>query len=1497
MLSIVDNDHLEPYQLGHPAEDFSGSGHRFSNPTAQVLREIHTVEGGECLLSCIVSIGAGHPGSLKDEQLGAIVRDCVREADELGSRFAGIEYLYFRLNVQQGLQVSLDKLGKIATQTNQYLSSTEVEAVLTSLGEHLHRRPGALSIGKIDISFSEKKEMHQDINHIRNTQDTSILSQLEVSKDARHDSAAAYRVQRRQCTVDTRVGILQQIESWARSVQYPLESSLFWIYGLAGTGKTTIMQTICEILDVAGLLASSYFCSIQLDSKETKRIFPTIARHLARHNILFARHLAAKLRDDPECAHAVLPVQFRELLCNPWHASCPKGTGTTQCVVAIDALDECDSNHGDEVLRLILDAVKNDQLQGLKFLVTSRPVPAIVERAYEMKLGPHIALHEVSKMEVYSDVGRFLNEQLAGKLDPSSIRQLTDRADGLFIFASTLVKYLLPPESLSPSQRDQRFKRIIAATPQGKKVGLDELYKLILDGALLPEKNLNDEFEYKWRILQAVACTAEPTSAQVIAKLLGSIPVDDVLAVVKNLYSVLFSATVDDPIYVVHASFHEFITSQTDPPFKCNLSTIHATLAQSCLSHMQERLRFNICDIRSSFIPDEELDPPIRAIGPLLAYACQHWWGHHNQCTRNVQKATLASIHRLIQEKGLFWIETMSLLGHVRDCRDIFTDFASIPTGRILFQRSSDVQLLANEAVAMISIFISMSPKVTSQLYLSLLPLWAGNVFRGWRTSFHHTPQVISRRVDGVERCQLIIDTAAPVNSVAFSSDNERIISGTNGNVVEIWDAQSGQQLAQLNGHGGCVLSVALSPDGKRIVSGSEDTTVRIWDASSGKQLQKLNGHDNWDWSVAFSPDGKRIVSGSIDGTVRIWDASSGKQRQKLNGHDNFVRSVAFSPDGKRIVSGSNDGTVRIWDASSGKQLQKLNGHDDYVQSVVFSPDGKRIVSGSTDRTVRIWDASSGKQLQNLNGHGSTVKSVAFSPDSKRVVSGSIDRTVRIWDASSGKQLQKLNGHGSTVQSVAFSPDSKRVVSGSIDRTVRIWDASSGKQLQKLNGHGNYVRSVAFSPDGKRIVSGSNDRTVRVWNANSSKQLQNLNGHGAYVQSVAFSPDGKRVVSGSDDSTVRIWDASSGKELQKLNGHGNWDRSVAFSPDGKRIVSGSIDRTVRIWDASSGKQLQKLNGHDDYVQSVAFSSDGKRIVSGSIDRTVRIWDASSGKQLQKLNGHGSTVKSAAFAPDGTRVVSGSTDMTVRIWDASSGKQLQNLNGHDDDVQSVAFSPGGKRIVSGSTDRTVRIWDASSGKQLQKLNGHGAYVQSVDFSPDGKRIVSGSNDTTVRIWDASSGKELQKLNGHGAFVRSVAFSPDGKRIVSGSTDTTVRIWNVGSSENLCHIEDLAESTTSVNFLCQDQLAPVPHTRPEKQQSISQTLSLSPSTTSVYTRKDGWVVTSIEHVGVEHKLLWLPPALRPFHPPIHLVISTGGFNKIDLSGCTFGEGWSKIYRGGH
>jgi WD40 repeat protein/tRNA A-37 threonylcarbamoyl transferase component Bud32 len=628
------------------------------------------------------------------------------------------------------------------------------------------------------------------------------------------------------------------------------------------------------------------------------------------------------------------------------------------------------------------------------------------------------------------------------------------------------------------------------------------------------------------------------------------------------------------------------------------------------------------------------------------------------------------------------------------------------------------------------------------------------------------------------------------------------------------------------------VNSVAFSPDGRRIVSGGWQGTLMVWDVATGRKALTLKGHTRRVRSVAFSLDGRRIVSGSDDGTVKVWDSASGREALTLKGHNTFVRSVAFSADGRRILSGSVDGTVKIWDAATGKDTLTLKDDAGSAKCVAFSPDGRRILSGSFDGTVKIWDAATGKDTLTLKDDTGSAKCVAFSPDGRWIVSGSDDGMVKVWDAATGKEMLTLEGHTKAVSSVAFSADGRRIVSGSFDGTVKIWDVATGKEKLSFKGCTRGVWCVAFSPDGRRIVSGSDDidgNALKIWDVAKPEDTLTLNGGGCGETGVAYSPDGRWIV--SDAGTVTIWDAATGKE--KLSFGEMFmlgDSCVAFSPDGRRIVSGSgivsftgsgmlveEDKMVKVWDATTGKETLALEGMKVTggtgasglcslgLASVVFSPDGRRIASGG-DNTVRVWDAANGRKTLTLKG----TCPVAFSPDSRRIVSGSDDNAMKVWDATTGKETLTLDytlqiagmGVNPYVRAVAFSQDGRRIVSGSgfpvevqengdrflgvslsdgrhtEDNTVRVWDAATGQETLTIWGHTDAVTSVAFTPDGRRIVSGSRDNTVRVWDTATGQEMLTLKGHRAPVSCVAVSPDGQRIVSGSGDRTVKVWDAG-----------------------------------------------------------------------------------------------------------------------
>jgi len=102
-----------------------------------------------------------------------------------------------------------------------------------------------------------------------------------------------------------------------------------------------------------------------------------------------------------------------------------------------------------------------------------------------------------------------------------------------------------------------------------------------------------------------------------------------------------------------------------------------------------------------------------------------------------------------------------------------------------------------------------------------------------------------------------------------------------------------GRELACLRGHEWSVESVAFDREGRRIVSGSWGMTVRVWDAASGAELACLRGHDGAVRSVAFDREGRRIVSWATDYTVRVWDAATGDCLEVIQGSGDVAAIAA----------------------------------------------------------------------------------------------------------------------------------------------------------------------------------------------------------------------------------------------------------------------------------------------------------------------------------------------------------------------------------------------------------------------------------------------------------------------------------------------------------------------------------------------------------------------------------------------------------------------------
>ena len=57
-------------------------------------------------------------------------------------------------------------------------------------------------------------------------------------------------------------------------------------------------------------------------------------------------------------------------------------------------------------------------------------------------------------------------------------------------------------------------------------------------------------------------------------------------------------------------------------------------------------------------------------------------------------------------------------------------------------------------------------------------------------------------------------------------------------------------ELQTFGGHTGIIESVAFSPDGSKVLTGSEDTTAKLWDVATGKELRTFGHVDRLHWAM-----------------------------------------------------------------------------------------------------------------------------------------------------------------------------------------------------------------------------------------------------------------------------------------------------------------------------------------------------------------------------------------------------------------------------------------------------------------------------------------------------------------------------------------------------------------------------------------------------------------------------------------------------------------------
>ena len=496
-----------------------------------------------------------------------------------------------------------------------------------------------------------------------------------------HTPDAGYLCGDRQgCLKGTRKEVLLQIDQWLRNDG---DQRIFWLNGLAGTGKSTIAQTFAEISFADGKLGASFFCSRDSqDRSNLQAIFPTLAFQLAYRYPQFREPLLEVLKVSPDIGRESLSSQVEKIIVRPLTET------KIPTLIIIDALDECKDREPASALLSVLSRYVHEIPQA-KFFITGRPEPPIREGFRLKSLRPItdvLKLHDVNRSLVDEDIKLYLRTYLTDIRETRSdcefpdewpslhgINLLCKEAGGLFIYASTVVKFVASKYHLPTERLDLIILRSRNSAHEG---GVDRLYTQILELAFQDADPGDQELFSRFRdVVGAILLASHPLSRKTLSKLLGNCGTPShISTTLRFLHSVLdVPDSEDEPIRVFHKSFPDFLTGRTrckDDRFFVDPATHHENILFSCLNLMEKSLKKNICELDDYVALSEVTDLSARReqyIGSSLEYACRFWTRHlasvpgKGPGSKKIQEA----IDEFFTKRLLCWIEVLSIVGHL----------------------------------------------------------------------------------------------------------------------------------------------------------------------------------------------------------------------------------------------------------------------------------------------------------------------------------------------------------------------------------------------------------------------------------------------------------------------------------------------------------------------------------------------------------------------------------------------------------------------------------------------------------------------------------------------------------------------------------------------------------------------------------------------------------------------------------------------------------------
>ncbi len=584
-----------------------------------------------------------------------------------------------------------------------------------------------------------------------------------------------------------------------------------------------------------------------------------------------------------------------------------------------------------------------------------------------------------------------------------------------------------------------------------------------------------------------------------------------------------------------------------------------------------------------------------------------------------------------------------------------------------------------------------------------------------------------------------VLPTPAPVDSIAFSIDNQFIALGQANQAIDIFNKNSFEHIIRLeitewDLEDDFDITIYFSPLDNNLVS-MINTPETIY----------INRWDSFNWSLL---DAYSVRKGAASYAIPAINLIGILREDAL-----ILQSINY-PDDLDTVQLPSDLTPGFLE-----QLRLNNGE------IISSSTGDFILMNNGEALTH-WTISDSETSYRFDNYPFVEPASCYDvPPSCINQSGTYS-----WDCPPSPLINPI-------VKVILTPDNIMMLILLNSGRTEFRRASDGLIVWDLDIQ---FTNITFSPGGDLFFGLRPDGTIEKRSTLDGGLIDSLNLHPSRLFDLAYSPDGTILAASFSDGWIRVFSTVNGQMLGVLDGNAS---ALTFSPGSNWLAAGLNDGALRIFELAEGRYFDFVAKHHAAITDIAFSGDGTQLVSSSEDCTIGLWDPINRYRVRLLSPNWLDpfqVTGIKFFPGNTiQFISGNRDVIASVRGTQVDEVLLDSQfGFND----LAISQSGRWLAaSGSKSWLLSLTDEGTINRsllLEDIEGEGT---ALGFSLDGSTLIIASKED-LHFWSVDPlnfyGKlSTDRVTDQKNLIVTLSVSPDGSMLALASLDGQILIFAI------------------------------------------------------------------------------------------------------------------------